>query len=341
MEKQEARYHLFGGVDVAATTMTVAWQRISQPMSTPLTFAQTPDGIASRIDHLQRTDVPPAHTLIVMEATGRYWMSLATVLHQAGYVVSVVNAAHAHHFAKSHGQRAKTDAGDARLLVHLAQERQPSPWVLPPTVYHELRQRLIARDGLIAMRTQARNQRHALQQWPVIIESVLAQLEMVIGTLTSQISQMEQEIADVLADSAWARSACFLQSIPGVGALTAAWLLVTTVTFTVSSTPAGLTAYAGLAPMPYESGTSIRGQPRIGHSGNSRLRHARYMATLSASRHNPQIRVLYDRLRKAGKPGALWAQVARCAAARKLLHLAWAVVTKEQAFDPSYAMPQV
>jgi len=335
MEKQEARYQLFVGVDVAATTMTVAWQLTSQPMSTPLTFAQTPDGIASLIDHLQRTEVASAHTLIVMEATGSYWITLATVLHQAGYIVSVVNAAHAHHFARSHGQRAKTDAVDARMLVRLAQERKPSPWTPPPTVYHELRQRLIARDSLIAMRTQARNQRHALQQWPVVIESVMTQLDTVIAAVTAQISQLEQEIADVLADSAWARSACFLQSIPGVGALTAAWLLVTTVNFTVSSTPAGLTAYAGLAPMPHESGTSIRGQPRIGHSGNTHLRHALYMATLSASRHNPMIRVFYRRLRDAGKP----IRVARCAAARKLLHLAWAVVTKEQAFDPSYAMP--
>ena len=40
----------------------------------------------------------------------------------------------------------------------------------------------------------------------------------------------------------------------------------------------------------------------------------------------------YERLRAAGKP----AKVARCAAARKLLHLAYAVVTKRQPFDPHY-----
>ncbi len=56
------------------------------------------------------------------------------------------------------------------------------------------------------------------------------------------------------------------------------------------------------------------------------------MATLSASRHNPMIREFYQRLRDAGKP----MKVARCAAARKLLHLAWAVVRKEQAFDPAH-----
>jgi hypothetical protein len=57
-----------------------------------------------------------------------------------------------------------------------------------------------------------------------------------------------------------------------------------------------------------------------------------YLATLAATRWNPQIRAFYTRLRAAGKP----AKVARCAAARKLLHLAWAVVTKGRAYDPTY-----
>ncbi len=56
------------------------------------------------------------------------------------------------------------------------------------------------------------------------------------------------------------------------------------------------------------------------------------MATLSAARTNPPIKAFYDRLRAAGKPK----KVARCAAARKLLHLAWAVATKDQDFDPDY-----
>jgi hypothetical protein len=59
-----------------------------------------------------------------------------------------------------------------------------------------------------------------------------------------------------------------------------------------------------------------------------------YLASFSAVRHNPIIKSFYDRLRAAGKPP----KVARCAAARKLLHIAWAVVTKEQNFDPEYQL---
>jgi transposase len=62
------------------------------------------------------------------------------------------------------------------------------------------------------------------------------------------------------------------------------------------------------------------------------LRAALYMATLSAAQHNPAIAAFYQRLRAAGKPP----KVARCAAARKLLHLAWALGAKQQRFDPDH-----
>ena len=85
-------------------------------------------------------------------------------------------------------------------------------------------------------------------------------------------------------------------------------------------------------PLAHESGTSVRGRARIGHAGHARLRTALYLATLSAARCNPVIRAQYQRLRAAGKP----TKVARGAAARKLLHLAYAVVTKGEPFDPHY-----
>jgi len=82
-----------------------------------------------------------------------------------------------------------------------------------------------------------------------------------------------------------------------------------------------------------ESGKRIRGRPEIGHGGNKRLRTALYLATLNAVCFNPVIRRFYERLIAAGKPK----KVARCAAARKLLHSAWAVVHSGQTFDANYS----
>jgi hypothetical protein len=56
-----------------------------------------------------------------------------------------------------------------------------------------------------------------------------------------------------------------------------------------------------------------------------------YRATVNAARFNPIIKRFYERLRAAGKPP----KVARCAAARKLLLLIYAVVNKGRPFNPT------
>ena len=153
-----------------------------------------------------------------------------------------------------------------------------------------------------------------------------------IADLDSRIATLEDELATVLRDGAWATSAGLLATITGIGLVTSAWLLVATLNFTSCTSGEQAAAYAGLVPLAHESGTSVRGRAQIGHGGHARLRTALYLATLSAARFNPVIRTQYERLRAAGKPP----KVARCAAARKLLHLAFAVVTKKRPFDPAY-----
>jgi transposase len=303
-------------------------------LSPVMTIDQTPQGFSSLQQHLLATGHAPSSILVVMEATGSYWMNLALTLTQAGFQVSVINPAQAHHFAKALLKRAKTDAIDAQTLAQLAALLQPAVWNPPPAMFAELYQRLIERESLIQMRQQVRNQLHALTHCPTVIVSVRTRMEHLIESLTKQISEVETELDATLAlDPAWAASATRLQTISGIGPLTAAWLVVTTLNFTICGTVEQLTAYAGLAPHPYQSGTSVHGRACIGHTGNAALRTAVYLATLSAAQHNPVIKAFYERLRAAGKP----MKVARCAAARKLLHIAFAVVKNEEDFDPLYA----
>jgi transposase len=243
--------------------------------------------------------------------------------------VAVLNPAHTANDAKSLPQRPKTDPNDSLLLLHFARERCPHPWTPPPAVYHELRQRLVTRDALLEMRQQARNQQHALVHWPIQVDAVMTHFAEIIADFDARIRRLDREIAAILKDGAWAASAALLASIPGFGATTSAWVLVATLNFSLCPTAKAVAAYAGLAPMAHQSGTSIRGRSAIGHRGHRRLRTALYMATLTAARRNPVIRSFFQRLRAAGKPF----KVAHCAATRKLLELAWAVGTKGKPFD--------
>lgn len=323
---------LFVGIDIANASCTARWTSDGTTYAPATTFARDADGFARLTQQLATTGVASQDTLIVMEATSSYWVALAVHLHTAGYHVAVVNPMHLRNYARSLPRRAKTDALDAQLLAQYAHDRRPAPWTPPDAVYHELRQRLTLRETLVTMRQQARNHLHALQQWPVTADSVLAHAQSVIDDLDQRIATLDAEITTLLRDSAWAASAPLLLSIPGVGIQTTAWLLVATLNFTTCTSAEALAAYAGLVPMPYESGSSVHKRARIGPGGHARLRRVVYLAAVSAMRCNPAIRTFVQRLQAAGKPG----KVVVCAAARKLLHQAWAVVTKQQPFDPAY-----
>jgi transposase len=217
-------YELFVGIDIAATTAEVSTQHPGAKASRSFTIDQTPEGFNRLVHTLQATGNAPSHVLVVMEATGSYWMSLATRLVHEGFRVSVIHPSQAHHFAKALLKRAKTDAIDAQTLAQLAMVLQPEPWMPPPQIYYELQQRLAQRDDLLNLRQQVRNQLPALDQHPEVIASVRTRMENLLVLFQSQIDEVEVEIAAALnQDSAWAAAAERLQRIKGVGWVTAAW----------------------------------------------------------------------------------------------------------------------
>src|SRR5215212_5920238 len=132
MADTSAVYQLYVGIDVAADTCTAAWLAPGGTPTPPFSGEQTPAGHAALQWRLQATRVASASTLVVLEATGNYWVALAVALHEAGYRVAVVNPRQAHHFAKAQLRRAKTDALDAADLAQLAAALRPAPWTPPP-----------------------------------------------------------------------------------------------------------------------------------------------------------------------------------------------------------------
>ena len=129
---QPSVFQLYVGIDIAATTFTAVWTGPGYPPSAPTTLAQTSEGFASLQTQLLQTTIAPAAVLVAVEATGSYWIRLATTLQAAGYAIAVINPKQAHNFAQSLPRRSKTDALDARLLAQFAAERHPPTWTPPP-----------------------------------------------------------------------------------------------------------------------------------------------------------------------------------------------------------------
>ena len=94
-----------------------------------------------------------------------------------------------------------------------------------------------------------------------------------------------------------------------------------------------ITAYVGLDPVHYRSGTSIRKRPSISRMGNIRLRSLLYMGALGAITGNNHFRLFYQRLVGREKHK----KVALVAVARKILVLSWSIFRNNTVFDPEIA----
>jgi transposase len=91
----------------------------------------------------------PDDTLVVMEATGHYWMNLCGALVGSGFGVAVINPVRTRRFAEEDLARAKTDAIDAVSLARFGAQKKPAPTKLPDEATLELREMVRLRDRYV------------------------------------------------------------------------------------------------------------------------------------------------------------------------------------------------
>ena len=86
-----------------------------------------------------------------MESTGVYWERIAVDLHDAGFAVSVVNAAQIKYFAKSLLRRGKTDKMDAELIARYGATMRPACWTPTDACLGSLRVLVHERDAVVEL----------------------------------------------------------------------------------------------------------------------------------------------------------------------------------------------
>ena len=321
------------GIDVAAKTLAVVVLRPPAPPQPAQTVANSSAGWQDLMSHLRAQGCAPATTHLIMEATGSYWVGVATALTGAGWTISVVSPASARDYAKATLRRAKTDAVDAAVLAAYGRDLHPTPWSPPPPEVQALHLVIRQRDDLVAMQTATRTRQHALAQLPQVPAEVQAPLTAVLTLLAEQIATLDRTIKQrALAAASIAAEVIRLDAIKGVGLVTAAIVVTELWPLGLDVTPEEAVAYAGLDPAPRRSGTSVRGETHISKKGSARLRQALYMAALSAAQHNPPFRAFYERLVAHGKPKI----AAIVAVARKLLVVMVTLMRYQRTFDPEW-----
>lgn len=286
-------------------------------------YANDPQGFNAFVATL------PDRAHIVMEASGSYYLRLATHLYSNGYDVSVVNPLSMSHFIKMRMHRSKTDKKDAGYIREFGESEQDRLKLWKPKAAHllELQNLSTLVESFTTQRGRLKNIQEAYINGGTKGEPLKA-VQDEIEHLTSRIDALEKHMLNLIKVHHGEMFA-HLTSIPGVGKKSAMMLIVITEAFTKFNSSKQLTAYVGIDPRVFESGTSIKARPRIKKMGMGRMRQLLYMCGMQAKACNKTCIEMYLRLTSNGKNG----KQAIIAVAHKLLRQAFAVATQQKYYQ--------
>ena len=260
---------------------------------------------------------------VTYEPTGQWHRTFEAALLEAELPLVRVNPLQARRFAQAIGQRAKTDAVDARVLAQMGAALDLRRTEATSPARRALEELQVARDALIKDRTAALNRQKQLRH-----RLLRRQNTNRLSQIDRQLRAVDAEIGKCLAeDAVLTRRTEILTSIPGVSRVTAAGLL-TQMPELGSLDAKAVASLAGLAPITRESGTWA-GRSFI-QGGRARARRLLYMPALAAICYNPDLSAKYRQFVAQGKPR----KVAVVAVMRKLLVLANALLGEDRCWEP-------
>lgn len=255
------------GIDVSKDRLDVVLRRAERQQ--PRGYANSAAGFRDLHSWLCGQGVQPQQTQVALEATGSYSDAVALFLYEQGYVVSVLNPAVLVDYRRSVNIRSKTDALDARLLARYAAEQRPRPWKPLPPERQTLRYLVARREDLQHMLQQERNRLHAgrMDAW------IRTRVQQHVQQLDKELQLVWKRILDHLkAHSSLKRQWRRLQTIRGIGPISAAAILAEVGEIERFDDPRALVSLAGLAVKRHDSGRSVHGTPKIDRHGRMGLR---------------------------------------------------------------------
>ena len=283
-------------------------------------------------------------TEVAMEATVG-WMWLADVLDGLGIRVHLAHMMGVRVIAQS---RCKTDKIDARTLAQLLRTGYLPEAYLAARDVRDRRMTLRHRQGLIGWRTSAKNRVHALLarhnihlpgsdifgaqgrralaglQLPRQSGRILADLLEAIEFFTAQIRAVEKRLYGQLGED---RRVDLLRSMPGIGKLTAHYVLAEIGEIERFARPEKLVSYCGLCPSTRQSASVVR-HGGVRGAGRSVLKWALVEAAHTAARRDSYFAAVFHRIANRRGRGKAYVAVAR-----KMARVIWQMLTEERAYE--------
>ena len=327
-------YTYFVGVDISADFFTASIYHSNQTLvAEGKHFANSADGYNTCQQWLSTHGATTDNTVVCIEATGVYGEYFCYTFACYGFPVAVEPPLKV---KRAFTQRThKTDAVDSRQIAEYAFRFSDELhlWKPKSEILEQIHTLLTAREHCV---TQSAATQTALQS----LKRKYVQTPTAVTAFVNAVEQHKENIAMIDAelkrlcqsDNSFHTMIALLQSIPGVGLLLAAHLLVLSEGFTRPLVARQIASYCGIAPLQHQSGTSVYRKPRSAGSGDPVLRKLLYLAALSIRTHHQQSKKYFLRKVDDGKPKRLVINNL----SNKLLKIICAVATSKQAFIENY-----
>lgn len=325
------------GIDVAHKELVVCMGRMYDDWSPSLyatkTFANTAKGFTAFVSWVKKLADESVAVRFVMEATGVYHEGLAYFLDSKNYEVTIVLPNKISNYMRTLATKTITDKTASEAIAMFGLERKLDCWQKPKEVHKRLRQLTRERDQIVDERSMVKNQLHAEQAEVMPHPQSIKRIKERIKLLTKQEKEIKQEVSTLIAqDEQVKQQVKLISTVTGVAELTAAIVLGETNGFELIRNKRQLASYAGFDIKEKQSGTSVKGKPRISKKGNRHLRKAMHLPALCAIRYDERFKAVFARI--VSKHGIKMKAVV--AVQRKILEMIFTVCKTNTAYDKKY-----
>jgi transposase len=243
-------------------------------------------------------------TLFCFEHTGWYCLMLSYYLYENNYRYCCVNAIE---IKRSMGlKRGKSDKADAWEIANYAWLRRDelTPSIPPAKKLIELQRMMSLREQLVKQLTASKNLYKGMQ------EIVIDQKDVTVSILQENINNLEKHILTtekamnelIKQDQTMITNYKLSKTVKGVGMVLAVQMLLHTHNYTRFESSRQFSAYCGLVPYPYQSGTSINGRNKIHPISDKKMKSLLSMSAISAIQHDKELKLYYQKRVEEGKP---------------------------------------
>lgn len=324
----------FVGIDVSKSKFDIALiKELDKDHIFQGVFENTQKGIKSMVKFLEKEhEINLEETIFCMEFTGIYCRPLTSYFVKYNCKVWMEMPVN---IIRSLGlQRGKNDRVDARRIALYAYKNRDDIklWKPQRDLVLKLRDLLALRERLI---TAQNSLKAPIKELIAVGDTKAAEMvskncQKTLSSIEKEIGQIDKNLDDLVKNDPHLEKLFRLaKSVPGIGKLTALFMICFTDEFSLYNNPKQLACYCGVAPFEHTSGSSVRGKTRVSHMANKVLKHMLHLGAMSAIQWDPDLRDYYKRKIAQGKNKMLVINAVR----NKIIHRLCAVIKREYEYQ--------